>query len=152
MWILEFDGLCEPNPGGLPTYGWVLLDTKAPDWFVTSGHGHCLIKGFPRTNNVAEYCALGRGLKCIQDDYPNLDKLLVNGDSKLVINQISGEWNCKSHHLAKLRDRVRKLIKKIPAKIEFEWVPRNMNERADALSNKAYKEITGRDAPIRRRK
>ena len=72
------------------------------------------------------------------------------GDSMLVINQITGSWKCNKEHLQKARDRCKELITKItPQQFELEWVPREQNEEADALSRKAYEEATGQKFPVR---
>jgi dTDP-4-dehydrorhamnose reductase len=59
--VAYFDGLCEPNPGGVATYGFVV---KKDGKKVHEGHG---LAGTPKTpqatNNVAEYTGLIKALE-----------------------------------------------------------------------------------------
>lgn len=155
IWLLHFDGLCEPNPGGVLAWGWTLR-TSAKEILSDSFY----IPAAPaNTSNIAEYCALGCGLKrlaqVLTTEGPwGCDGIEVRGDSKLVIQQVSGKWKCKAPHLAKLRDRCAELIaqvKKLSGHApKLVWIPREQNGAADALSRKAYRECTGVEAPERR--
>jgi ribonuclease HI len=135
---LYFDGLCEPkNPGGVATYGYVVYrDGKK----VHEGRG---LAGQPfspeATNNVAEYTAIIKGLEYLADQKV-AEPVLVRGDSKLVIEQSAGRWKVKSPNIAPLNARVRELFFKFPS-LTFEWVPREQNREADALTNLAYAEF-----------
>lgn len=146
MLHLYFDGLCEPrNPGGVACYGWLLLDDDGV--LISSGHGE-VCRGPQATNNVAEYSALGFGLR----EMHNLglrERLLVLGDSKLVIEQLAGRWECKAPHLARLRARCLELLDQVAINWLARWIPRAENERADALSREAYFRATGRQPPER---
>jgi ribonuclease HI len=149
---LYFDGACEPtNPGGTGSFGWVIVDAltgKAID----SGDGS-IRPGPAVTNNVAEYFALGHGLKRLCDDTPEgLTVLTVKGDSKLAVHQVGGSWACNKDHLRKLRDRCRELLGVLRGKgieIELLWVPREQNEEADALSQQGWEKATGKPFPVR---
>lgn len=119
-----FDGACAPNPGEVGL-GTVIFDADGAefDWaYDYREHG---------TNNFAEYNAaillleraseLGvKSLKCI-------------GDSQLVINQINGQFSCYAPDLMPLLARVKELCNAFEH-IEFSWVKRNQNARADELS------------------
>jgi ribonuclease HI len=135
-----FDGLCEPNPGGVATYGFVV---KRDGKTVDQGHG---LAGTPKTpnstNNVAEYTGLLRLLEWIRD-HKIKDEVLVRGDSDLVIKQVKGEYKVKSPLLAPLHAKVRELADVLP-KVRFEWVQRERNADADRLTNLAYAEYTGK--------
>jgi ribonuclease HI len=50
------------------------------------------------TNNRAEYLALLVGLKHAIND-PEVDEIEIVADSLLVINQVSGKWQCKNQAL-----------------------------------------------------
>lgn len=146
-----FDGACEPrNPGGVATCGWIIeLDGE------TIEEGSQMVRrGEGATNNVAEYAALGLALRAILDSglaKPG-DTLAIMGDSKLVIETVAGNWQCHKEHLAKLRDRCRELLRQLDVEWSATWVPREQNERADALSQRAYVEVTGKPFPQRARK
>jgi ribonuclease HI len=145
---LFFDGACEPvNPGGVATYGWIILDRGE---VLADGCGvHC--EGPRATNNVAEYVALGFGLRRLQDLGWG-GRLSVYGDSQLVIKQLAGEWACNKPHLRKLRDRCLDILHGIcPGKsYTLTWVPREENAAADALSRRAYEKHTGKPFHERR--
>jgi ribonuclease HI len=152
--ILYFDGCCEEvNPGGTGAWGWLLVGETAR---LSSGMGSTPA-GPGSTNNVAEYHALGFGLKDVIEAIASVERfgrLTVRGDSQLVIYQMTGKWACRKEHLIKLRDRCRELAKEIEGrgvKIDYEWVPREQNAEADALSQRAWEQATGRKFPQRRR-
>ena len=129
---LYFDGLCEPrNPGGIATYGWLLLDERGE--VIQEGHG-VEARGPKATNNVAEWSALEHGLRAAAALRP--ERLLIHGDSKLAINQLTGEWRTHAAHLRPYRDRCRELLK--GCDWQARWVPREQNAAADALSRLAY--------------
>ena len=134
-----FDGLCEPNPGGVATYGFVVRkDGKK----VHEGHG---LAGTPKspqaTNNVAEYTGLIKALEWLAGQ-KSTGPIIVRGDSDLILKQVQGLYKVKSGLLAPLHGRVKELLEKLPA-VTFEWIPRERNTDADRLTNLAYAEYTG---------
>lgn len=136
-----FDGLCEPkNPGGVATFGFVVhRDGKT----LHEGHG---LAATPytdgATNNVAEYTGVLKALEWFVSQGLEKQKILVRGDSDLIIRQIKGEYKVKSPLLAPLFSQVKALLPRFPS-ITFEWVPREQNREADRLTNLAYAEYTG---------
>ena len=142
-----FDGLCEPkNPGGVATFGFVVRrDGKT----LQEGSG---LAATPysegATNNVAEYTGVLKALEWILGQSLEKEKILVRGDSELVIKQLKGEYKVKSPLLAPLYKKVRELEGKFPS-LKFEWVPREQNRDADRMTNLAYADYTGqkRKAP-----
>lgn len=131
--VLHFDGRCEPNPGGLATYGFVIRDGRR---LLASEGGP--VDGF--TNNVAEYTGLLRGLERAQA--LGLRDVEARGDSKLVVFQMRGAWRVKDKKLAPLFLRAREIGDAIGA--IYRWVPRERNREADALTEKAALEIENR--------
>lgn len=89
------------------------------------------------TNNAAEWAALELGLAA--SAATGVRRLRALGDSKLVINQLSGEWKTKEPALAAARRRAAALVAAGGAFSEFEarHVFREANGVADALSNEA---------------
>ncbi len=139
-----FDGLCEPkNPGGVATYGYVVYRSGRK---IHEGRG---IAGTPyapeATNNLAEYTAVVKALEHLVREGIS-GPVVVRGDSKLVIEQSAGRWKVKSPTLAPLNARVRELFFKFKD-LRFEWVPRERNREADALTNLAYAEFRGSSGP-----
>ena len=132
MITVYFDGLCYPkNPRGVAAYGYIIYK-----------EGELLHKGFRAvgegqgmTNNVAEYEGLLAALSWIKDNGIE-DKVVVRGDSQLVINQISGRWQVKSGTSSKYVPEIKEMMKGID--VVLEWIPREKNEEADELSRVAY--------------
>ena len=86
------------------------------------------------TNNVAEYLALIDGLQyCTSNNISTANFYL---DSKLVVEQISGNFKVKSIHLKELYLEAEKLISKIE-NFTISHVYRENNKRADQLANQA---------------
>jgi ribonuclease HI len=88
-----------------------------------------------RTNNEAEYYALLKALALIADRWAekttgrilsSVGAILVRSDSRLVVNQVSGEWRVQDSKLIELSDQARDTIKKLGS-IRLEWVPREEN-------------------------
>lgn len=89
-WKLQFDGGSRGNPG-VGGAGAVLYKNNQEEWSKTFYLGDNV------TNNQAEYRGLIGGLKHVSTlDLPNL---LVEGDSNLVINQVSGTWSVKNDEI-----------------------------------------------------
>jgi ribonuclease HI len=89
------------------------------------------------TNNQAEYHALIEGLKAVRDWKP--DKLEILLDSKLVVEQVKGNYRIKEPELQKLHAEVMRLLGEIPAH-EIKHVRREENRGADHLANMAIDE------------
>lgn len=96
---------------------------------------------------MAEYEALVIGL--VSALRMGVQKLRVQGDSKLIIQQVNGEFSLKEGALASYRTAVQKLMK-LFSSIQFEHVPRSHNKHADALATLASRaEIKDDVAEIR---
>jgi ribonuclease HI len=89
------------------------------------------------TNNVAEYHALIEGLKAVEQWKP--DRLEVYLDSKLVVEQVNGNFKVKNPDLQALIKQVQDLRGRFPI-VEFKHVEREKNRGADALANMALDE------------
>lgn len=88
------------------------------------------------TSNQAEYYALICALKKLAHEYdPAVVDLVVRGDSKLVINQVNGNWRVKERHLYAPMMECRKLLKAFRS-CSVEWRPRKKNKQADRMSRK----------------
>jgi ribonuclease HI len=86
---------------------------------------------FPASNNAAEYEALIHGLNIAIS--LGIKRLMVYGDSLVVISQINKEWDCSNDSMGKYCTAVRKLEDKFEG-LEFHHVERDRNTAADALS------------------
>lgn len=122
---LYFDGSCGPkNPGGYACYAFVIDDKIQKNGVAFEGEN--------ATNNTAEFSGLIKGLEYLVEN--NIfEKLEIFGDSKLVINQLNGEWKCKQEHLKILLNKVKFLLESFES-WEATWIPREENYLADSLS------------------
>ena len=92
-----------------------------------------------QSNNVAEYSGLLAGLRAVVDLDPSAD-VVARMDSKLVVEQMSGRWKIKHEDMRRLALEARDLCAEIGdagGSVTFEWIPREKNKAADALSNDA---------------
>jgi ribonuclease HI len=86
---------------------------------------------FSASNNAAEYEALIHGLNIVVS--LGIKRLMVYGDSLVVISQINKEWDCSNDSMGKYCAAVRKLEDKFEG-LEFHHVQRDRNATAYALS------------------
>jgi ribonuclease HI len=86
---------------------------------------------FPASNNAAEYEALIHGLNIAIS--LGIKRLMVYGDSLVVISQINKEWDCSNDSMGKYCTAVRKLEDKFEG-MEFHHMERERNATTDALS------------------
>ncbi|HXW66568.1 MAG TPA: ribonuclease HI [Thermoplasmata archaeon] len=131
--LVHFDGACQPPTGpGIAAFG-----------FTIDGPGiaveECGLATRPysehSTNNVAEYVGAIRALERLhREGYRG--PLIVAGDSQLVIRQMLGEYEVRAGHLSAYHDRLLQLAHAF-VHVEWRWVPREENARADALSKQA---------------
>ncbi len=89
------------------------------------------------TNNEAEYEALIEGLKAAAPWKP--DRLEVFLDSKLVAEQMKGNYRIKEPRLAALSVKAKELLSGFP-EFDIKHVERERNKGADALANRAIDE------------
>jgi ribonuclease HI len=86
---------------------------------------------FLASNNVAEYEALIHGLSIVVS--LGIKKLMVYGDSLLIISQINKDWDCSTDYMGKYCAAVQKLEDKFEG-LEFHHVERDRNAAVDELS------------------
>jgi len=127
------DGLCEPtNPGGYACWAWVAFQ----DGHEIATDSGCLGRGPNMTNNIAEYHAVLQALRWLQAQ--DVHQATIYTDSLLVVQQATSQWQVKSAHLYPLATQAMALLAATYTTIR--WVPREANERADALTRVAYAE------------
>jgi ribonuclease HI len=135
---VHFDGACEPvNPGGYECGAYVLAPYPHIPGLEDGLQGaRCYGKDPGTSNNQAEYRAAIDALRAVHAaGYTG--PLILRGDSQLVIKQAAGEWACNGLHLQALLAELRQLAGLFEA-VQFEWIPREQNAHADALSRRAY--------------
>jgi ribonuclease HI len=124
VFLLQFDGGCNSNPGSGGS-GCVIYANSKKIVELASYHQHT-------TNNEAEYNGLILGLKYLQTHTPL--QLQIQGDSMLVVKQLLGEYKVKAKNLQPLFEQSRNLLKLYDV-VKIEHIPRKDNEAADQLSN-----------------
>ena len=127
---LYTDGAARGNPGPAGA-GAVIVN---PDGHVVAKIGKFLGDS---TNNVAEYMGLILGLK--RAKAMGIKELDVFSDSELLVKQLAGEYSVKADHLRPLHDEAKALLGGF-ASIEVRHIPREENEQADLMSNRAIDE------------
>ena len=133
VYTLFFDGCSKGNPGrsgagAVIYYNDNINDVGDEIWAEAS------FVGVKETNNVAEYQGLIRGLE--RAVKIGVRHLTVKGDSKLIIEQMKGNYQVKSANLMLHYSKAKKLASETNFdKIEFIHVYRKENKRADELSN-----------------
>jgi len=132
--LVEADGGSRGNPGKA-AYGAVLMD--AADRSVIAERAECIGVA---TNNVAEYRGLIAGLELFREHTPEAD-LEVRMDSKLVVEQMSGNWKIKHPDLKPLATAAHRLA---PFGTTYTWIPREENKHADRILNEALDAEAGR--------
>ena len=123
--ILRTDGGARGNPG--PAGIGVVLEDLEGNVIgeIARGIGET-------TNNVAEYTALIEGLKLAQAR--GVTEIDVRMDSKLVVEQVTGNWKIKNDALRQLAARAEALFRRFEHRT-LEYVPRAENAAADKLAN-----------------
>lgn len=131
---IYFDGASKGNGGA-----------SGAGYYVSSEGIKC-IKGYKflgnQTNNQAEYNALILGLQSVLV-YCN-EPVKVYGDSKLVIEQMKGNWKVKAVNMVPLWKTAKELAKKF-SDIEFIHIDRGLNTIADSLANKAVETMSNNE-------
>lgn len=92
-------------------------------------------------NNEAEYAAFHLGLRELELLGVHHLPVTFVGDSKVVINQLNGEWPCYEAELSKWIDRIESHLKDLGITPEYEVVSRKQNREADHLASQALIEI-----------
>lgn len=90
------------------------------------------------TNNQAEYKALIYALN--KAEKFQAKEIVINLDSKLLVEQVIGNYKVKNEELKKLFWKVRDRILKLGGKVKFNHIPREKNYLSDKLANEAISE------------
>jgi ribonuclease HI len=128
MFLGYFDGATNPNPGELGV-GACIYDENGTEILSTSAYREY------GTNNEAEYLSLIMLLKAAIKK--KVSHLKCHGDSKLIINHITGVFQVSAKFKPYL-DEVARLSSQFE-KVSFHWVKRDLNKRADELSKEGLK-------------
>ena len=129
-WHAWFDGSAHPNPGKIGIGGML----ESPDGEVVTisaiaGHGDSC---------KAEYLALIAVLEVALSQQPAPEKLVIHGDSQVVIEDVLRDATCSAPALSSYATQARELIAQL-ADVRLQWIPRHRNTAADALSQEAIR-------------
>ena len=139
MYFINCDCSIEPfNPGGILAWAFIVKQNKK----VIHKDCRTSLRGKEATNNIGEYHAVIAALLWLIQLPPEKQRrpAIIMSDSQLIVNQLSGSWNCNSENLIPLRDMAHKAMKRYLGRVTLKWVPRSQNQEADALSRTAYDE------------
>jgi ribonuclease HI len=129
--IIKFDGASKGNPGIGGSAAVCYQPSSSKSVVITLFHGN----NIHVTNNYAEYYGLILGLKfALKNGYKNI---CIQGDSKLVIEQVFGTWKTKNKSLIPINKEAKDIINKINGTVTGKWIPRQQNSEADHYSNVA---------------
>lgn len=136
-WTLYFDGCSKGNPGRAGA-GAVLRDEAGLLW------SRSRFVGARSTCNEAEYWGVRMGLQEVLRRVEEAggqppEKVVVRGDSMLVIRQLEGSWQVRSPALAPLYAEAYAIVEKLRLELGIdvllEHIPRAENAEADAVCN-----------------
>jgi ribonuclease HI len=139
VYELQFDGLFRRvghnTKTGLMAYGWLIYK-----------HGRVIARGYgavagraEATSNIAEYLALLEGLTALCDMGLCTESILVAGDSKIVISQMTGKAAVHAERMKELHLKACGLAENF-FRIQYEWRKRSKNKPADLLTRHALKQ------------
>jgi len=126
MIFLYADGASRGNPGQA-AYGVHIADVNGN---LVADFGEAI--GIA-TNNQAEYSAVIAGLRYLSQTSHR--SITIRMDSKLVVEQLSGNWKINNPQLRELADQAKELLRDFEHQLQ--WIPREENFKADANANSA---------------
>ena len=130
---IYFDGASRNNPGVCSSSG-IIYDYEKNLVFKKVTKYEC------NTNNFAEYNGLINGLELALENKLENEKIIIYGDSLLVINQVNNIWKCRADNLKPLYKNARKLIRKFKD-IQLVHIVRENNRVADKYCNEILDNI-----------
>ena len=128
QYLLQFDGGARGNPPTRTGAGMVLYDEDEEIWC-----GYQFIER-AASNNVAEYTSLLLGIKCALA--LGIRRLRAQGDSELIVKQLTGHYQVKNDNLRMLWRETKEAIQQLD-EFEIAHIRRAYNKRADWLANNA---------------
>ncbi|MFC7370687.1 reverse transcriptase-like protein [Fictibacillus iocasae] len=88
------------------------------------------------TSNESEFAALWLLADELEQMGVRNENVVIKGDSKTVIHQMSGEWPCYEKEHQYWADKIDLIFKRCSIKPFYTWVQRNENKEADSLALK----------------
>jgi len=120
--IISCDASITKNPGGQVAVGFVIrfpsedkLPTIKMSNFTTS-----------KTNNTGEYDAIYEALVFLFNHHNRpKHEVVVYSDSKLVVEQLKGNWEVNDKTLKRKCESIHELVSEGPVPVSIRWAPRN---------------------------
>lgn len=132
-WTLRFDGSCEGNGRPDATGSWGFSLECNLGVVIAEGSGESLLT--PTTSNRCEWEGLIAGLLATTWQRTATPAgILIEGDSKLVVCCLNGEFKAKDEVLRRLRDRARSILGRYGVRWCSTWIPRERNGHCDRLA------------------
>lgn len=140
--IIHTDGGARGNPG--PAAIGVVVQNQS----YLQLHTHKAFLG-SQTNNVAEYEALLYALHWLSRFQATqaVESCSFLLDSKLVIEQVNGNWKVKEAHLQRYVKEAQEMIRTLPFSVTLSYIPRAQNAHADRLVNEALDDFSHSPTP-----
>jgi ribonuclease HI len=130
-----FDGACGPiNPGGHVGYGAIIYQDGKTLWECSKRYIPEPYRETETSNNLAEYLAFFETIQYIFHNQLDNLEARIYGDSKLVVEQMSGRWKIKNGVYATIAFQAKEVLAKFERTPMVIWIPREENAIADALS------------------
>ena len=135
---IKSDGGSRGNPGPAAIGYVIYLENK-----LIASHGQKIGEA---TNNTAEYKAIIKALQWLQKNIDSISKdspiqIECLMDSKLVVNQLSGNFKIKQPHLQLLANQAFAIIKDLKQQTTFKHIKREYNQESDLLLNQALDKL-----------
>ena len=128
------DGRCVPNPGGICSYGILIVKNGSRIFF----EGRYVGQGENYSCNSAEYCGLIAILNFLNSNGLEKEKILIYSDSKLVVNQMMRVWELGNGRYRKYALEAMQKMKGLD--VTLNWIPKSQNEICDGLAFEAAQE------------
>jgi ribonuclease HI/transposase InsO family protein len=129
LWVMHFDGAFNlPGAGA----GAVLTSPSRDKLFYAIQL--CFRPEHKVSNNIAEYEGLLTGLRAA--NALGIKRLIIKGDSQLVVNFSSKSYTPKDEHMAAYLEEHRKMEKRFQG-LELKHIPRGENVEVDELAKRA---------------
>jgi len=129
--FVDGSSLGNPGSGGIGIAIYKFTDPNVPIRSISESIGLS-------TNNEAEYYALIRGLQTAIE--MKLDEVSIFSDSKLVVEQVNGNWKVREPRLIILYQGAKRLMELLFESISsctLAYIPRRKNAAADILAQNA---------------
>jgi ribonuclease HI len=129
LWVMHFDGAFNlPGAGA----GAVLTSPSRDKLFYAIQL--CFKPEHKVSNNIAEYEGLLAGLR--EANALGIKRLVVKGDSQLIVNFSNKSYTPKDEHMAAYLEEHRKMEKRFQG-LELKHIPRGENMEADEIAKRA---------------